>query len=351
MRPRLNTAARPLWRDGSTLQFGLDPERAVVVEGVNSATARLLCHLDGTRLESEVLADAAAAGLDVGIVTQLLAGLRRHRLVVDGYPVALSDLGGQAAAERLAPDHASLALRHPGDLAAQILRRRRAAAVIVHGAGRVGAPLAALLAAAGVGRVIVVDDERARLGDCAPGGLAPSTVHRQRGAAAGETVRTCAPEVDTTPLPPNRSPDLVVLTEAPPPNSAPLAAMHAAGLAHMLVGVRETTAIVGPLVLPGSSSCLRCTHLHRCDRDPAWPMLAAQLSTPRQGIAEPCDVVLASLTAAIGALQGLAFLDGETPATLGGTLELSLPGWQIRRRTWMPHPNCGCLTTETLQAS
>jgi hypothetical protein len=25
-----------------------------------------------------------------------------------------------------------------------------------------------------------------------------------------------------------------------------------------------------------------------------------------------------------------------------GTLELVLPGWQWRRRTWRPQPQCGC---------
>jgi ThiF family len=354
MRPRLNTAARPLWRDGSTLQFGLDPERAVVVEGVDHATARLLCHLDGTRVESEVLADAAAHGLDVGMVTQLLAGLRRHRLVVDGLPVALSDLGGPSAARRLAPDHAALALRHPGDLAAHILRRRRAAAVAVHGAGRVGAHLATLLAAAGVGRVWVLDAGRVEPGDCAPGGLPPRAADGQdgqRGAAAAEVLRRYAPEVDTTPLPPDRLPDLVVLAETPAPRSDLLASLHAAGVAHLLVGVRENTAVVGPLVRPGASACLRCTDLHRCDRDAAWPVLAAQLATPRRGVTEPCDVVLASLTAALGALQALAQVDGGTPSTVGGSLELTLPDWRVRRRTWAPHARCGCTTAKALRAS
>ena len=31
------------------------------------------------------------------------------------------------------------------------------------------------------------------------------------------------------------------------------------------------------MVIPGETSCLRCADLHRCDRDAAWPVLAAQL--------------------------------------------------------------------------
>ncbi|HEX5497092.1 MAG TPA: TOMM precursor leader peptide-binding protein [Mycobacteriales bacterium] len=349
-RPRLNPAARPLWRNGTTIQIGLDPSRAVMIDSVDPAVARLLRDLDGTRSEAEILAEATAAGVDVAVVTRLLSGLRRHHLVVDGYPVALSALGGPEVAERLAPDHSSLTLVHSDDTAARILARRRRCAVVVHGAGRIGTPLASLLAASGVGRVVAVDQSPARLGDCAPAGLSPADQHRRRAEAAAEAVRRCAPEVDTSPLPPSRYPDLVVLTETPPRGSALLSTLHAAGVTHLLVGIRETTAVIGPMVRPGTSSCLRCADLHRCDRDPAWPALAAQLATPRRGVAEPCDLTLASLAATLGAMQVLTDLDGGTPAVLDGTLEVGLSDWQVRRRTWPAHPACGCGAWPALRA-
>ena len=48
----------------------------------------------------------------------------------------------------------------------------------------------------------------------------------------------------------------------------------------------------------------------------------------------------------VAAAQALAYLDrpGVVPVTVDGTLELVLPGWQWRRRTWRPHPACGCGT-------
>jgi len=111
---------------------------------------------------------------------------------------------------------------------------------------------------------------------------------------------------------------------------------------HLPVHIRESAAVVGPLVLPGVTGCLTCADLHRRDRDPAWPMLAAQLSVPRRRQREPADVVLAALAAAVAAMQALALLDGDHPATLDGTLELRPPDWRLRRRTWLPHPLCGC---------
>jgi hypothetical protein len=99
--------------------------------------------------------------------------------------------------------------------------------------------------------------------------------------------------------------------------------------------------VVGPLVLPGLSSCLECADLTRLDRDPAWSMLAVQLCTPRPR-ASASDLALMNLTASIAALQALGYLDGDEPATLSGTLELILPDWRVRRRSWRPHQDCGC---------
>ena len=50
------------------------------------------------------------------------------------------------------------------------------------------------------------------------------------------------------------------------------------------------------------------------------------------------------MVAAQAAAQALAFVgQGAAAAALtNGTLELVLPGWQWRRRTWQPHPRCDC---------
>jgi bacteriocin biosynthesis cyclodehydratase domain-containing protein len=113
---------------------------------------------------------------------------------------------------------------------------------------------------------------------------------------------------------------------------------------HLPVVVRETTAVIGPFVLPGRTPCLRCVELTRGDRDPAWPVLAAQLIGERTGV-EPCDVGLASAAGSIVALHVLAWLDrgiDPPPPTIGGTLELSLADLRLRRRTVAAHPGCGC---------
>jgi ThiF family protein len=398
-RPLLPAALRPVWRSDQALQLGLDPDRAVVVDGIDEPIAKTLLGLDGTRTEAEVLAGAAETGLDPDLVGDLLTDLRtagilaevtprppsapaadspagsaparpallgaeptRHApadpapagpdpagdsppgegpLVMASWP-RRSPYGAVGAAGRLGPDLASLSLVPTTHTPFEVVRARRAASVVVHGAGRVGASLATLLAAAGVGQVHVADRGPVRPGDVAPAGVAAADVDRSRTGAAAEALRRAAPEIRSTPPTPGRRPDLVVLASTEPVDTTLRTALAGGQVAHLVAGVRETTAVVGPLVLPGRTGCLRCGDLHRADRDPAWPVVAAQLVGIRRRREEPCDVVLATVAASLAALHCLAHLDGRPSAATGASLELSLTDWRLRRRSWPAHPRCDC---------
>jgi hypothetical protein len=200
--------------------------------------------------------------------------------------------------------------------------------------------LGGLLGAAGVGRVSVTGAGDVRLHQAAPGGVGPGDEGRGFVTAANEALLRAAPECDTRPLGAHVSPDLVVLTEAPVGDQLRYS-LHQRELAHLCVEVRSDRAVIGPLVVPGWFSCLHCADLHRLDRDPAWPALAVQLEVSRR-YPEPSDVALTSLAAGLGALQALAYLDGELAGAVEGTLELAPPDWRVRRRSWEVHPDCSC---------
>lgn len=320
----LNPAVRVLWRGPRAVQLELGG-RAVVVDGIDAHGMRnLLGRGDAPMRRS----DRAA-----------LRSLAESGFLWPGRPVE-DDPRLAPPRPRLAPDLGALAARY-GDRAAELLSARRAAAVAVHGTGRVAGQVAALLAAAGVGRVYVTADSDARLPDAAPGGITPADEGRRFGTAVADAINRAAPEAEPTAPPNGQQPDLVVLALSGPVDPDRRAALHVWRHRHLAVQVGAGHGVVGPLVIPGLTSCLRCADLHRLDRDPAWSALAVQLAL-RQRRGDSTDVALATTISGMTALQALAFLDGGEPAVIDGTLELHLPDWRVRRRSWPVHPSCDC---------
>lgn len=337
LRPRLAPSLRRLWRDPHTLQLGVAAERAIVLAGIDDSTRLVLPLLDGTRDEAQVLREAEAHGCPRERAARVLGLLHAAGALDDA--ARTSDLPVQLSLlerDRLAPDLAALRLLRRGDHDDDTLRRRGAARVVVHGAGRVGAPVALLLASAGVGLIDVLDDGVVRPDDCGVGGFGLTDVGAHRAATLRRLIRETAPAARTATI---VTPHLVLLTP-PAGRGVPPAPEHDPSL---LARVVDGIGVVGPLVQPAASACLHCLDLHRTDLDPGWPILAAQLSDDA-GELVACDGALALAVAAQAAREALAFLDGNRPpGSLGGTLELAPTDWRWRRRSWQVHPDCSCM--------
>jgi hypothetical protein len=334
-------AAVPLLRNdhaGAAIRVGgVDTGDGLLMGPDATGLAALLRGLDGRRSQRAVLGDAVREGLDPAAVTQALEALRSVGLVVDLDPAdLLAADAGPAAAARTASEIAEAA--SSGGVG---WRARRAAVVVVEGATRIGVPLAAILAASGVGRVSVRDSGLAAAGDAVVGGLTAADEGRPRSLAAADAVRRASPLTDLRPVPDGGDTDLVVLARAWAASDPLVSGVHRAGVPHLVAALRGRTGVVGPLVVPGVTSCLRCADLHRRDADPQWPRLAAQLTAtepPPSGATVTC-----LLTAATAAVQVLAYLDGgAAPATLDATIELRPPDLTPRLRRWRAHAACGC---------
>lgn len=334
-RPMLKAGLALLRRGPTTIQLGLDPDRAVLLTDVDPALLGYLDGLDGANDPTAL--PIADARFDALLDELGAAGLLEDASVIaDGW----RDLS-LLTRDRLAPDLASLTLRGPGpDEGKRALARRLRAAVEIRGGGRVGSAAAGLLVAAGVGRVHVVDETTTVPADLGPGGLARSDLGLPRGRAATRAATRLTGTIRRR----ARCPDLVLLADQAGTSDGAEDLMRA-GTPHLVASVRDTEGVIGPLVLVGRTSCLRCHDLVRADRDHAWPHVAAQLRSPAptgRSRVRPCDVVLATCVAAHAALQALAYLDTGTADTADGTLHLALPGGEIRRRSWPRHPACGC---------
>jgi hypothetical protein len=341
MRPALKAGLRALWRDRDTLQVGVDPRRAAALTGLGKAAA-LVSLLDGSRDTAEVVRTAAAHGIAPEAANRML-GLLASAGVLDDFPAHLHKALPDYLRARLAPELACAALAYGhGDGGARVIAARRAAFVRVYGTGRVGGCIATFLAASGVAWVSCQDTGTADPADIAPAGLGAADVGTDRGGAVARAISRVAPEVRTTDDS-TRVPDLAVLAGRADP--VVVAELMRGRVPHLAVRADEAIGVVGPLVEPGRSACLRCVDLSKAARDRAWPVILAQAGRWAGPAVSPqaCDTVLAAATAALATAQALAFIDRSAPvATANGTLEVVLPDWQWRRRTWPPYAACTC---------
>lgn len=350
MHPMIKPGLRRAWRDRRTVQFGVSPAHAVLVGPVDEATAWLLERMDGTRSTERLETAAGVLGLDGGTVAELVRRLTAAGVLED------ATAHREAAAEvhdRLRPDLASLSVVYgePGG-GLRRLAGRRAARVRVAGAGRVGAAVASVLSAAGVGRVEVTDDGVVEPWDTLPAGLPAERAGERREKAAGSAVHRASPwpaRGRGRHTPPQDGLSLVVLAPrdgldawAPDPGAAQ--ELVRAGVPHLYGGVVEATGLVGPLVLPGVTACAECLLRERAEREPSWPLVVGQGRTTarRRGGVPPCDAALATTVAGATAAHALAFLDGAESELAGRRQVLVLPHLRSRHEECTPHAECPC---------
>ncbi|HEY0815835.1 MAG TPA: TOMM precursor leader peptide-binding protein [Pseudonocardia sp.] len=286
--------------------IGLDPDTALVVDGLSPPLAALLDRLAARTVTEDLVAQAAADGVPADTTSALL-----RRLFDAG---ALVDAGG---AERAA-------------------RARADAVAIVSGRGPLAVGIVTGLLHGGTGTVY-----------CATGGLVRGTdlgtgyVDAERGtpraAATQAAVHRLLPSADTRSPPARAVADLVVLADEMP-DPVLVATLRADGVPHLAVRLRDGTGIVGPLVLPGRTACLGCLDLARGSLDARWPVVAARLI----GWAGAADPACVTATAGLAVAQAVAAIEGRRPPTLDATLELDVDAGTLVRRHWVAHSQCPC---------
>lgn len=147
--------------------------------------------------------------------------------------------------------------------------------------------------------------------------------------------------------------DLVVLSDSLVADPRMLRELHAARIPHLPVRVRDGAGLVGPLVVPTVTSCLRCADLHRSDRDASWPAVAAQLrdtvgNADRATVLATAALALNQVDRVIAAVRaGLDITDisqinsaPHPPSTLDTTLEFDVGTGSTVARRWTRHPRC-----------
>ena len=294
----------PLGADARVV--GLDPETALVVDGLPPPLAALLDRLDRPSATAALVAEAAAHGVPAEVARGLLG-----QLVEAG---ALVDAGRSA----------------------WVARARAVGVISVRGRGPLAVGIVTGLLHSGVGTVHTDTGGTVRGADVGTG-YVDADRGGERLTATQAAVRRLLPGAVTRAPPRRTRPDLVVLAdEAPEPGVVD--GLRASGVAHLAVRLRDGVGVVGPLVYPGRTACLGCLDLTRGDLEPRWPAVAAQLAG-RAGVADPTTT---TATVGLAVAQAVAAIENTNPPALGATLELDVEKGGLRRRPWSAHPDCPC---------
>jgi hypothetical protein len=335
IRPCLPTGVPVIWRSAVVLSVGVGRVLRLSFSTTQEAMdcAKFLTGLDGSRTWSQLMDH-----------DDLLLRLAERGLLTD----AASPLPPMRpeARERAMAELGALALESSTPAsAAETLRRRAELTVAVQGDGRLGTSIGSLLAASGLGRVLIVSDQpRPELVtdfDTIPGGPLPDEEGTSRLAAVRAAVAR-AGITDSAPSP-REEPALVVIardcpTDTPWIDPESCESHVASGTPHLLAATAGQRGRIGPLVIPGSTACQRCVALDRVDRDPEWPMVAAHLIRPRRRIPPATAVLANALVAAVTVDHALRFLDGHE--VLAGALDLDRS--TIHQSATSIHDRCGC---------
>ncbi|MET3962552.1 bacteriocin biosynthesis cyclodehydratase domain-containing protein [Marmoricola sp. OAE513] len=198
---------------------------------------------------------------------------------------------------------AAVTLRHPLSAAARLAARQDARIEV---RGSLGPDVAALVAAVGLGRT----DDKAGSASATP----PSAVLL---LSRGEADRD---ELDV---------------------------LSARAIPHLLVRAVESEIVVGPFVVPGTTSCVRCLDLHRTTAEPSYgSLLGARLRADRHdGVVEPVDAALAWVALGWAVTDLVRYAEGERPSTWSATVRLDGSPGPVGTEHQRPHPDCSCTWT------
>lgn len=329
--PALRPSVPVLRRGPGELQVGLDQQPAIVLAGVPDGLEPLIRLFDGTHSLTDLRVRCAALAVAGEQLDWCLRTLGEAGLLADPR----------------SPRHAMDDRQHRRED-----DRVRSARVRLVGAGRLGRAVAELLVSSGIADLHLVDGEPAdpssdRLVPAEQTSSVPPRTRAQSLAAGlDRSTGTRVSVVNHWSKPDGLVPQLTVLAG----DRLESDRLVSDGLLrddqpHLLLRGGTQGAVVGPLVLPGRTACVRCTDHARSDADPAWPVLLPQLA--RNGFRlSPAAVAWA---ASVATTQALAFLQGGAPESCGATIELSVPDYLTGWRPWAMHPGCGCGWGSTAQ--
>jgi molybdopterin-synthase adenylyltransferase len=328
--------------DGDVYLLGQDEDHVLDQPGTSErALLRMLSDHSLSRTEMvQVLAGRADdAQASEAVENLLAAGLLNVYQQPRSVPLK------QEVAERYDRQLAYFALTHPGAEHAHQQRLAQTTVVIV-GVGGVGSWAAAALACVGVGKLVLVDDDRVELSNLNRQVLfRPQDIGALKVAVAAAALRAFNPDLEIEahaqrvrgPLDVARflreASVVVAAADCPPYRIARWIneACVRAGVPHISAGQIPPYIRIGPLVIPGETACVQC------DERATGSQFAFYDEVVRQREQFPTVApTLGPASAAVGSMIGMEILHHLTetcpPATRGCAVSIDMRSWQTATR-------------------
>ncbi|HXD28874.1 MAG TPA: hypothetical protein VN621_08995 [Arthrobacter sp.] len=243
----------------------------------------------------------------------------------------------------LAPDVTAFSAAYSTP-AGQLVRNRSRGTARIWGLGRCGQAVAALLAASGIGALCLHDDLPVQAGDIGAGPLRIADLGKARTVAVAHRIgqlwpRTrlarWEPTADDTGLGAQVS-VVTACDSLPDPLADHLAATR---VPHLPVLFGPSWARIGPLVIPGLTTCLDCAKTDRT----LPPDLPRTAGCPRSG-SSTAELALSATAAGLATLQVMMLLDGvNVPTTVDAVLMVDLSTGGVHRVPVEARPGCTCM--------
>lgn len=253
-------------------------------------------------------------------------------------PSAADAVAGHGLGGRLVPDVLAWTASYAMD-AVEVLRHRTEARVAVHGCGRMGQLLAHILAAAGVGGLLLVDPESIDAGDLGAGTTGITSVGSGRARATARSLQPIYPQLRVAETavrdPAAEALDMAVIVSG---GNLPRLETLTEDAAMLPVLFTDSGMHLGPLCLPGLTLCAQC----------AWEQCDPTLRMLREGTVVPAvlrpESSLAALAAGMAAMQVLMVLDRiNIPSAAGAMILCDLPTGSTTSVPARARPHCHCL--------
>jgi bacteriocin biosynthesis cyclodehydratase domain-containing protein len=233
--------------------------------------------------------------------------------------------------------------------------RLQAARVVVLGCGGLGSWTLCGLACAGVGTLVLVDDDRIELSNLNRQLLfRVADLGRLKAVVAAEALAAFNPALDLHPVPERvasaadvaaliEGADLLIETADWPPYDLSRwinEACTSAGVPHISAGQAPPILRIGPLYVPGRTACHSCQEAATSE---AFP-LVDELEAFRRSRPVPAAATLGPTSGVIGSIlsmEALHWLTGlAEPATLGASLAVDMRTLELRRDEIARRPEC-----------